>query len=94
MPEAEKETKKAKRIKRLIHRSGYRGFKEVDLILGGFAKAHAADLSEIEFTQFENLLEEKDHDIFDWITGSQPTPNEFDTSLFVKLCDFTPDILK
>ena len=90
MPEIEK----AKRIKKLMHRSGYRGFKEVDLILGGFAKAHAAELSETEFSQFENLLEEKDHDIFDWITGAQPTPSEFDTPLFSKLCSFTPDILK
>jgi len=81
MPEIEK----AKRIKKLMHRSGYRGFKEVDLILGGFAKAHAAELSETEFTQFETLLEEKDHDIFDWITGAQPTPSEFDTPLFSKL---------
>ena len=90
MPEIEK----AKRIKKLMHRSGYRGFKEVDLILGGFAKAHAAELSETEFSQFETLLEEKDHDIFDWITGAQPTPSKFDTPLFSKLCNFTPDILK
>jgi len=94
MPEKEKEIEKSKRIKRLIHRSGYRGFKEVDLLLGGFAKAHAAELSEIEFAQFEDLLAEKDHDIFDWITGAQPTPSEFDTPLFAKLCSFTPDILK
>ena len=83
-----------KRIKKLIHRSGYRGFKEVDLILGGFAKAHARELNSVEFTQFEALLEEKDHDIFDWITGAQPTPTKFDTPLFAKLCGFIPDILK
>ncbi len=88
------DAEKAMRIKKLIHRSGYRGFKEVDLILGGFAKAHAAELCEVEFSQFEALLEEKDHDIFDWITGAQPTPKEFDTLLFAKLCDFTPDIFK
>ena len=78
------------RVKKLIHRSGYRGFKEVDLILGGFAKAHAADLNDQEFDQFETLLEEKDHDIYDWITGSQPTPSEFDTPLFAKLKNFFP----
>lgn len=88
------EISKAIRIKKLVHRSGYRGFKEVDLILGGFAKAHAAELSDVEFFQFEELLEEKDHDIYDWITGLQPTPAEFDTRLFAKLCKFTPDILK
>jgi len=88
------ETEKALRVKKLIHRSGYRGFKEVDLILGGFAKAHAADLNDEEFVQFETLLEEKDHDIYDWITGSQPTPDAFDTPLFAKLCQYIPDILK
>ncbi len=88
------DTEKTLRVKKLIHRSGYRGFKEVDLILGGFAKAHAAELNDDEFLQFETLLEEKDHDIYDWITGTQPTPPEFDTPLFVKLMNFTPDILK
>ncbi|MBL4854958.1 MAG: succinate dehydrogenase assembly factor 2 [Robiginitomaculum sp.] len=86
--------KNEKRIKKLIHRSGYRGFKEVDLILGGFAKTHARELNVDEFTQFEELLEEKDHDIYDWITGTQEVPEEFDTPLFAKLCSFTPDILK
>jgi len=88
------EFKDEMRIKKLIHRSGYRGFKEVDLILGGFAKAHARELSEEEFVQFETLLEEKDHDIYDWITGAQDVPKEFDTPLFKKLCNFTPGILK
>ncbi len=82
------------RIKKLIHRAGYRGFKEVDLILGGFAKAHARELSGEEFAQFEALLEEKDHDIYDWITGAQAVPEQFDTSLFAKLCKFTPDTIK
>ncbi len=84
----------ALRIKKLVHRANYRGFKEVDLILGGFAKAHAAGLNDMELGQFEALLEEKDHDIYDWITGAQPTPTEFDTPLFTKLKNFTPDILK
>ncbi|PHS37645.1 MAG: hypothetical protein COA91_09755 [Robiginitomaculum sp.] len=82
------------RIKKLIHRAGYRGFKEVDLILGGFAKSHARGLSGDEFVQFEILLEEKDHDIYDWITGVQEVPARFDTELFGKLRNFTPDILK
>ncbi len=83
-----------KRIKKLIHRSGYRGFKEVDLILGGFAKTHARALNQEEFVQFETLLEQKDHDIYDWITGTQALPKEFDTPLFTKLCNFMPDIVK
>ncbi len=88
------ELKHETRIKKLMHRAGYRGFKEVDLILGGFAKASARGLSDEEFLQFENLLEEKDHDIYDWLTGLQDTPKEFDTPLLAKLRGFTPDILK
>jgi len=56
------------RRKRLIYRANYRGFKEVDILLGGFAKANVFELSESELTMFENLLMAKDHDIYDWIT--------------------------
>lgn len=80
------------RIKRLIHRANYRGFKEVDIILGGFAKAHARELNEDMFDQFEMLLAEKDHDIYDWISGAQPVPTQFDTPLFTRLCAYKPDL--
>jgi antitoxin CptB len=78
------------RVKRIIHRANYRGFKEADLILGGFAKTHARDLNEQELGQLETLLAEKDHDIYDWISGVQPVPTQFDTLLFLKLCAFKP----
>lgn len=80
----------AHRVKKLIHRANYRGFKEADLILGGFAKAHARDLNSVEIEQFEHLLAQKDHDIYDWISGAQPTPEEFNTPLFKKVCAFKP----
>lgn len=79
-----------KRVKRLIHRANYRGFKEADLILGGFAKQHAYELNEKEIEQFEHLLAEKDHDIYDWISGVQPLPEKFDTPLFARICTYQP----
>lgn len=78
------------RRKRLIHRANYRGFKEADLILGGFAKAHALDLSDAEIEWFETLLNEKDHDIYDWISGAQPIPKSYQTDLFKRICEFKP----
>jgi len=78
------------RIKKLIHRANYRGFKEVDLILGGFAKTHACDFSASEIQQFEALLTEKDHDVYDWITGTQSLPKHHDTPLFARLIRFRP----
>lgn len=79
------------RRKRLVYRANYRGFKEADLILGGFAKAHIETLTEDEITMFENLLAAKDHDIYEWISGRQPVPKEYDTPLFARLCEFKPN---
>jgi len=78
------------RVKRLIHRANYRGFREADLILGGFARAHANNLSEKELSEFETLLLEKDHDVYDWVSGTQQVPAKFNTPLFAKICAFKP----
>ncbi len=78
------------RRKRLLYRSNYRGFKEADMILGGFAKAHIETMSDEEITQFEELLGAKDHDIYDWIAEKQPVPANFDTPLLKRLKAFKP----
>jgi antitoxin CptB len=78
------------RRKRLVYRANYRGFKEADLILGGFAKAYIETLTENEVTMFEELLTAKDHDIYDWITGAVPVPANYDTPLLKRLKAFKP----
>jgi len=78
------------RKKRLVYRANYRGFKEADLILGGFAKAHIDELSEEEIDMFEDLLGAKDHDIYNWITGKLPVPANYDTPILKKLIAFKP----
>jgi len=50
------------RKKRLVYRSNYRGFREADLILGGYAKANIESMSEEDVLMFEHLLGAKDHD--------------------------------
>ena len=55
------------RIKRLRMRSWRRGMKEMDLILGPFADAHAAGLDAGLLAQYEALLEENDQDLYAWI---------------------------
>jgi len=78
------------RRKRLIYRANYRGFKEADLLLGGFAKAYMDSLTDEEVTQFEDLLTAKDHDIYDWITGRSPAPANYDTPILERLRVFDP----
>ena len=78
------------RKKRLVYRANYRGFKEADLILGGFAKAHIDELTDDEIMMFEDILSAKDYDIYDWITGKQAVPPQFDTPILQKLRKFKP----
>jgi len=63
------------RKKRLVYRSNYRGFKEADLILGGYAKANIETMTEAEVLMFEDLLGAKDHDIYGWVNQTlRPCP--------------------
>ena len=78
------------RRKRLVYRANYRGFKEADMILGGFAKAHMDTMSDEEIIMFEDLLGAKDHDIYAWIMGTLPVPANFDTPLLKRLREFKP----
>jgi len=78
------------RKKRLVYRSNYRGFKEADLILGGYAKAHIETMSEAEVLMFEDLLNAKDHDIYAWINKTLPVPANYDTPLLERLRAFNP----
>lgn len=67
------------RRKKLKFRAWHRGFVEADLILGPFADSHLEKMDEAALDQFELLLEQEDHDLYDWIIGRQPTPEPFAT---------------
>jgi len=64
------------RRKQLLYRAQHRGFKEADLLIGGFAAACLADMNERELDQFETLIGFPDHDIYDWATGNGEPPAE------------------
>jgi len=76
------------RLKRISYRAHHRGFKEADLLLGAFADAHLAELSEAEIADFETLLQEQDQDIYDWVLGRAATPPEFETPVMARLKAF------
>lgn len=62
------------RLKRLKLRSMRRGIKEMDLLLGDFARDGLADLSPADLDTYEVLLEEADVDLLNWITGQSKPP--------------------
>lgn len=62
------------RLKRLAMRSWRRGTREMDLILGPFADLHLAAMAPPALARYEALLDENDHDLYGWISGTLPLP--------------------
>lgn len=65
------------RLKKLTFRAWRRGFREADLILGPFADRHVAELSDAQLDEFERLLEVPDADLYAWIIGTAPVPEDY-----------------
>jgi antitoxin CptB len=76
------------RRRRLLFRTWHRGMREMDLIMGGFADARIALMSEDELAELERLIEVPDRDLLAWITGEEAVPPELDGALFRDLRDF------
>lgn len=76
------------RRKMLLHRARYRGFKEADLLIGGFAAAALPAMSEDELDAFEAILSLSDHDIYAWVTGASDPPANIDHGLIAKMRAF------
>jgi len=74
--------------KRLLFRSGHRGLKEMDLLLGGFAARYLAEFSSEQLALYDALLEENDPSLYGWITGREAPPAEHDTAVMKLLQDF------
>lgn len=62
------------RLRRLGIRAWRRGTKEMDLILGPFADARLAGMTDDALSAFEAVLDENDHDLYAWITGQAEPP--------------------
>jgi antitoxin CptB len=76
------------RRRRIKFQSWHRGMLETDLLLGRFADAELAHLSESDLDDYEVLLEAIDRDIFAWATGEVETPPLYDTPVFRKILAF------
>jgi antitoxin CptB len=76
------------RRKRLLFRCWHRGTKEMDLILGRFADAAIADLTDQDLGQLEHLIELPDPDLYAALTGDGVLPAEYATALFARIKAF------
>jgi antitoxin CptB len=79
----------SERRRKLLFRSWHRGIREMDLIMGGFADASIAALTEAELDLFERLLDVPDQEIYSWFTGEGAVPEDFDSALFKRMREFS-----
>jgi antitoxin CptB len=76
------------RRKRLLFRCWHRGTREMDLILGRFADAEIATLSDDELGDLEILIELPDPDLYAALTGAIPPAAEHAGALFERIKAF------
>ena len=76
------------RRKRLLFRCWHRGTREMDLILGRFADAEIASLSDDELSQLEHLIDVPDQDLYAAVSGQAALPAEYATGLFDRIRSF------
>ena len=65
------------KIKRLKMRSMRRGIKEMDLILQSYATAHLDGLSDADLALYDQMLDENDHDLYQWVCGLGQMPDVY-----------------
>jgi antitoxin CptB len=79
------------RRKRLLFRCWHRGTREMDLILGRFADAEIATLTEHELGELERLIEIPDGDLYAALVGDRPLSVNHESALFDRIKAFRAD---
>ncbi|MCV2881277.1 succinate dehydrogenase assembly factor 2 [Actibacterium sp. XHP0104] len=65
------------RLKRMLMRATHRGIKEMDIILGNYARANLSVMEPAQLDQLDALMEENDQDLYQWVSGQMAAPDRF-----------------
>lgn len=76
------------RRRKIKFRAWRRGFREMDLLMGSFADASLANLSDDDLSEFERLLATPDWEVFAWLVGQKPVPPNFESALLRAIMTF------
>lgn len=71
--------------KKLLYRSKNRGCKEMDYILGNFARLYLPFMEGKKLLSYALILDQNDNDLYNWITGKSLTPSNIDTEIMDQL---------
>ncbi len=75
------------RVKRLKMRSMRRGIKEMDLILQRFAEGHLDTMDDVMLSLYDDLLNENDHDLYQWVTQQSAPPSDYSELIAAIIAD-------
>ncbi len=76
--------------KKILHRSKYRGIKELDIIFDRFVEKYNSSLSNEEFKQLEELLNLPDNELLDILLKKAEVPSNLKNQVLQKIfkcCD-------
>ncbi|MEX1109161.1 MAG: succinate dehydrogenase assembly factor 2 [Dongiaceae bacterium] len=76
--------------RRLRFRSAHRGNKELDLILERFATRYLDGFTASQLDCYERILEFPDPDLYNWLAGLAPVPEENRSDVLDLLLKFDP----
>ena len=65
------------RLRRMTMRSMRRGIREMDLLMSRFATTRLAGLSDPDLDLYDDLLEENDQDLYQWVSGQIAPPDRY-----------------
>ena len=60
----------------LLFRSEHRGTKEMDVILGTFARSFLPTATDEQVNHYAEVLTENDPDLYNWISEREPLPDD------------------
>jgi antitoxin CptB len=83
-------TNLAARRRRLLWRATHRGIREMDILLGRFARAHIASMDDGAIEELEAIIALPDQDLLEWIAGQAPVPAEFRSATLDALIAYRP----
>lgn len=81
-----------KLFKKLLFQSYNLGCKEINLIIGQFAKIYLSKLSNSDLRDFEQILQIDDMILYEWYVRKTRVPADRYSKLMSQILDFKPDV--
>ncbi len=78
------------RRRKILWRATHRGIREMDILLGGFAQARVAELTDDELGELEAIVELPDQEMLTWATGQVAVPVKHRSGLLAEMLRHRP----